>query len=161
MAQIFKYIFKSARPRQWLKNLALFTSLVFSGQLLNLKNFLTILTASIFFTILTSSLYIFNDILDIKSDKKHPLKKNRPIASGQLPIPLALFICLTGFFVSLFLMAQLSLFFFGVGLAYLIIQIAYTIWLKNQPILEKDISNKDWAYETGVKFSFLNMVIFC
>lgn len=136
MVKTLKLIFKTVRPRQWLKNLALFTSLVFSGLLFDPESFRQIVVATIFFTILTSSVYIFNDILDVEADRKHPFKRKRPIASGDLAIPLALFLAISGFVVGLFLMAGVSFFFFVIGLTYLTIQIAYAMWLKHQPILD-------------------------
>ena len=74
-------LFKEARPRQWLKNLSLFTGLVFSGWLFIPEKFWTVVGAWVIFSILTSSIYIFNDIVDLESDRKHPFKKNRPLAS--------------------------------------------------------------------------------
>ena len=75
-------LFKEARPRQWLKNLSLFVGLVFSGWLFIPEKFWTVTTAFLIFSLLTSSVYILNDIIDLESDRKHPFKKKRPIASG-------------------------------------------------------------------------------
>src|SRR3989344_5796523 len=105
-------LFKAARPRQSLKNLSLFTGLIFSGWLFSPAKFWTTVAAFVIFSLLTGSVYIFNDIVDLESDKKHPFKKKRPLASGRLSLPLALFVSLTGFFVSLSLGWGLSFFLF-------------------------------------------------
>jgi len=136
MAQLLLAIFRSARPIQVVKNLALFTGLIFTGWLFYPEKFIQALLAVIIFSLLTSSVYIFNDILDASSDKLHPLKKKRPIASGALPIPIALFVSLSGFIISLFFAANLSFFFFLICLTYLIIHIFYTVLLKDIPILD-------------------------
>lgn len=90
----------------------------------------------IVFTIATSSLYLFNDIIDISRDRLHPTKKKRPIASGKLPIPIALFFAIVGFFASLYLSFNFSFFFFVTLLSYLVIQVAYSFWLKNIIIID-------------------------
>jgi len=136
MAKYGYLLFKEARPRQWLKNLSIFTGLVFSGWLFIPEKFWTVVVAFLLFSLLTSSAYIFNDIIDLESDKKHPFKKKRPIASGKLPVELALFVSLTGFLVSLALGWSLSFFLFLAMMAYLTLQVVYTGWLKHKPIVD-------------------------
>jgi 4-hydroxybenzoate polyprenyltransferase len=84
----------------------------------------------------TSSIYIINDIIDLEADSKHPFKKKRPIASGALPVPVALFAAIamlvTAFLVSL----GLSGFFRILILAYVILQVAYATTFKHIPILD-------------------------
>jgi len=136
MAEYGYLLLKEARPRQWLKNIVLFTGLVFSGWLFIPEKFWTVVAGTVIFSLMTGSTYIFNDILDLSSDQKHPFKKKRPIASGKLPLELALFVSLVGFFVSLYLAWWLSFFLFLSCLAYLGLQILYTTWLKQQPIVD-------------------------
>ncbi|MDZ7586517.1 MAG: UbiA prenyltransferase family protein [Patescibacteria group bacterium] len=136
MAQYGYLLVKEARPRQWLKNLSLYTGLVFSGWLFLADKFWTVTTAWLIFSILTSSVYIFNDIVDINADRNHPYKKFRPIASGQLPVGVALFFSLSGVFLSLALGWFLSYFLFLIMIAYLMLQFIYTTWLKHSPILD-------------------------
>ena len=136
MAQYGYLLVKEIRPRQWLKNLSLYTGLVFSGWLFWAEKFWTVTAAWLVFSILTSSVYIFNDIVDINSDKNHPFKKFRPIASGQLPVGIALFFSLSGVFLSLVLGWSLSYFLFLVMIAYLMLQFVYTTWLKHRPIVD-------------------------
>lgn len=98
--------------------------------------FLTVLQATAVFCLITSSVYIFNDIIDAPSDRLHPLKKNRPIASGKVPIPTALFIAILLFTISMWLALQISFFFFFLSFLYVLLHFAYTLWLKHIPILD-------------------------
>jgi len=84
----------------------------------------------------TSSLYLINDIIDLPNDRLHPLKKNRPIASGKIPLPVALFIAILGIFLSLSLSFSLGFFFFFTLLTYLVLQLGYTFYLKNIIIID-------------------------
>jgi decaprenyl-phosphate phosphoribosyltransferase len=134
--ELFISLLKTVRPRQWLKNLALFAALIFSGLLFTPGYFILVLNAVFVFTILASCTYVFNDILDIESDKKHPFKKKRPIASGKLPLPLAVFFLISGLIIGLYLSYSLGFFFFIIILVYLGMQLLYTLWLKTIPIVD-------------------------
>ncbi|MBU1127103.1 UbiA prenyltransferase family protein [Patescibacteria group bacterium] len=136
MVKLLVNIFRSIRPKQSLKNLSLFAPLIFSGNLLLSKPFSTTFFCLIIFTILTSSIYIFNDLIDISKDKLHPYKKLRPITSGEVPIPLAIAFFAGGVFTSLYLAHLINYFFFLACLAYLILQIAYSFYLKNIVLLD-------------------------
>jgi 4-hydroxybenzoate polyprenyltransferase len=83
-------IIQSMRPRQWTKNLALFVGLVFAQQLLTLTSFERACVAFVVFCLASSCVYIFNDLLDLERDRQHPTKSQRPLASGDLPIPWAI-----------------------------------------------------------------------
>lgn len=136
MAELFINLLKTARPRQWLKNLSLAAALMFSGKLFYLPSFLLIAWSIIIFSILTSSVYFMNDIIDISRDKLHPFKKFRPIASGKLPVPLALFFASFGVLVSLYLSFNISFFFFLICLIYFCLQVVYSLYLKNLIVLD-------------------------
>ena len=136
MAKTLYNIYLSARPRQWLKNLSLFTGIVFTGWLFIPDKFLTTVYAILLFSITASAVYIFNDILDVKADRLHPLKKKRPIAAGNLPIPVAVFVAIFGFTLALFLSVNLSFFFFLLVLLYIALHIIYTLYLKKTVILD-------------------------
>lgn len=129
-------LFKTVRPRQWLKNFALYGALIFTGLLYQKGAFGLVTQAFFVFTILSSATYIFNDLLDIKTDRLHPFKKNRPIASGALPIPVALFALVVGVFVGLSWAYTLNLYFFISCLVYLFIQVLYTGYLKKVAIVD-------------------------
>lgn len=126
----------SARPKQWLKNAAIFAALIFSGQLFEPLAFSRTLIATLIFSLLVSAVYFLNDIIDIPRDKLHPIKRQRPITKGDVPVPLALFFSITGVLVSLYLAAWFSSFFFFTCLLYFLLQIIYTFWLKNYTIFD-------------------------
>lgn len=132
----FVDVIRTARPRQWLKNLSLAAALVFSGKLLDPQSFVLTVLAIIIFSILTSSIYYMNDIVDYARDKIHPHKKFRPIASGKIPRPLAALISTAGVLTSFFLAFNICPFFFLVCLVYFTLQVVYSFFLKHQIILD-------------------------
>ncbi len=134
--QITIGLLRTARPRQWLKNGSLFAALFFSGFMFENHYFLRVTLAFIVFTIITSSVYTLNDIVDAPVDRRHPFKKKRPIPSGILPIPIAVFATITGLLVGSFLAWTLSPFFFALVLAYIILHFFYSLKLKHVPILD-------------------------
>lgn len=138
MVQTLYYLLKTARPRQWIKNLAVYAALVFSGLFFfDFPNYLLQVTTTFFlFCILSSSLYILNDIVDRKSDKQHPFKKKRPLASGDLSVRTALFAATSGIILSLIISLSLSPFLFLITGSYLLLQLAYNMVLKSIPILD-------------------------
>lgn len=136
MADILWAILKTARPQRWVRNLSLFAALVFTGQLFDPVLFLRVAWAVIIFSIVSSTVYFFNDLIDASLDQRHPFKRKRPIASGQLPIPIAVFLTVVGFFISLFLALKLSYFFFLTCLAYFLLQAAYSVKLKQIEIVD-------------------------
>src|SRR5260370_5540597 len=81
---------QSMRPRQWTKNLALFVGLVFAQQLFTLTSFERASVAFVVFCLASSSVYIFNDLLDLEHDRQHPTKSKRPLANGDLPVSWAI-----------------------------------------------------------------------
>lgn len=136
MAQILYLILKTARPRQWLKNVAVFAALVFSGFLFWPDFVLRVLFAFLLFCGMSSVVYILNDIVDAPADRKHPYKRKRPIASGDLSLPYAVYVAIFLFFVTLWFAWNLSQFFFLILVAYLLINLAYTFYLKQVPIMD-------------------------
>lgn len=136
MANIPSEIIKIIRPIHWIKNFALFAALIFSGGLLSMPLFLKVAWAFIVFSLATSATYTFNDILDAKLDRLHPVKKNRPVASGALSPQIALFIALLLAFLALFLSYFLNQLFFFAIFGYLLLQAAYSLGLKNIEILD-------------------------
>ena len=126
----------SFRPKQWTKNFFIFSALVFDRQLTNSKSVITTLSGFIIFCALSSSVYLFNDLFDIEADKNHPIKKNRPIASGRLSTNLAVIIGVVLSIVALIFAYKLSINFFLICLAYLIINLLYSKWLKHLPVID-------------------------
>jgi len=88
------------------------------------------------FCILTSCIYIINDIVDLESDRQHPFKKKRPIASGKLPVKVAKIAAFSGLLLVGVLSFLLNPYFFYLVLSYIILQFFYTTKLKHVPILD-------------------------
>lgn len=129
-------IIEEVRPRQWIKNLSLFIALLFSGDLFVREKLETVSYAFLIFCALSSFTYIINDIHDKEEDKKHPSKKNRPIASGRLKTGFALFIALLILTFALVWAYFLSEYFFILSIAYVLLTLSYSIALKNIAIVE-------------------------
>ncbi|MHC1740869.1 MAG: decaprenyl-phosphate phosphoribosyltransferase [Anaerolineaceae bacterium] len=133
---MLKHLFKAMRPRQWTKNAFVFAALVFDRQLLILTSLFHTFLAFLIFCLLSSSVYLINDIMDVEADRNHPVKKNRPIASGNLPIPVAIIAAVVLIIISLtgayFLSFELAIF----ALIYLLINLAYSKWLKHIPLID-------------------------
>lgn len=129
-------IIKSIRVTQWVKNIVVFAPIIFSGFLFVPGYFAKVIWAFVLFCLLSSSIYVFNDLIDIKSDRLHPFKKNRPIASGQVPIELAIFLFLFLGGISLWLGLMTSTFFFAAMGAYFVMNICYSLWWKKVAILD-------------------------
>lgn len=136
MANLPAEIVKVARPVHWIKNLALFAALIFSGNLLSKTLPLRVVTAFISFSLAASAAYIFNDILDAKLDRLHPIKKNRPIAAKRLPVRLAIAAMIGFFLASIYLAVSLNTLFLLTVLGYLVLQVAYSLGLKNVAIVD-------------------------
>lgn len=136
MDKLFYAILKTSRPRQWLKNLAVFTTILFTGNMFVPDIFWTTLLAFIAFCLLSSSNYIFNDILDAPHDKKHPFKKFRPVASGKLPVPIAILTSITCAIVGLVISSRIGHTFFMLAIAFIVLQYAYTLFLKQISVVD-------------------------
>lgn len=80
----------SLRPAQWTKNLIIFAGLIFGRRLMTPRAVALACGAFVVFCVLSGVVYLINDVIDRDSDRRHPLKARRPIAAGDLPVPLAL-----------------------------------------------------------------------
>jgi len=135
---MFLALIKTMRPRQWPKNAVLFAALVFDRQLglNNIPPMLRTAAGFVIFCMLSGVVYIINDIADVEADRKHPEKRNRPIASGKLPISVAR-VAAVALLTFIFPVSYLlSPGFALVGLAYLLLNLAYSKWLKHITIID-------------------------
>lgn len=133
--QLFSLI-KLLRPRQWVKNLALFAAVVFTGQLFNPIAVYPVIIGFIVFCAASSGAYIINDIIDRKKDRLHPFKKFRPIAHGDVSIPLASAIAFILISFSLFLATYVNFAFFLLVILYMVLQISYSTILKSITVID-------------------------
>jgi len=135
--KLLKALIVSMRPRQWLKNASLFAAVAFGGELLDARVFGQVAEASAAFSLLCSSAYLFNDIIDRKRDRKHPLKKERPIAKGTLRVPIAAaasVLLAIGSLTWIGLRFNQSLFAIAIG--FFALQISYSLCFRNMIILD-------------------------
>jgi 4-hydroxybenzoate polyprenyltransferase len=133
---MLKALIKALRPRQWPKNGFVFFGLIFDKQLFILEPFLRTLAGFSLFCLISSAVYLFNDIADVEADRSHPEKKFRPIASGALPINVAMAAALFLTVIALSLGYLLSPIFALILTVYLATNLLYSRWLKHVPILD-------------------------
>ncbi len=132
-----KNLIRLMRPKHYIKNLLIFTAIIFSGNLFYTNMFWHTVAGFIIFNALASVVYIFNDIHDVEEDKRHPVKRMRPIASGTVSIRTAytLAVCLALFALAgSFLLFNASCFI--VPLLYFFINLGYSVGLKHVPFLD-------------------------
>lgn len=129
-------IIKSMRPRQWPKNVFMLAALIFDRQLTNIPAVIKTIEGIILFCLLSSCVYIINDIADREADKNHPYKRNRPIASGKLPINIAIVVVVIIILVTLPLSFLLSTGFGIISVGYFLMMLAYSKWLKHISLID-------------------------
>ncbi|WP_328605719.1 decaprenyl-phosphate phosphoribosyltransferase [Amycolatopsis sp. NBC_00345] len=131
-------VIKTARPRQWVKNVLVFAAPFFAFSKATNRTELVIdaLIAFVAFSLTASSVYLINDAVDVEADRAHPTKRNRPIAAGIVPVPVAygaaVVFLLAGLAVSFAASWQLAV----VLAVYEAVQIAYCFGLKHQPVVD-------------------------
>lgn len=135
-AQTARAIVTTMRPRQWSKNVLVLAAPLAAGVTWNRGTIADVVGTFIAFTLVASAIYLLNDVIDAEGDRKHPRKRTRPVAAGQLAPRTALFS--SGLFVGL-----------GIGLGYIVeprlaatlgvyvvLQISYALWLKRQAVID-------------------------
>jgi 4-hydroxybenzoate polyprenyltransferase len=133
---MLKALIKTMRPRQWTKNVFVLAALVFDLKLRNPDAVVRSLIGFLLFCLLSSVVYIINDVMDVESDRKHPTKRNRPIAAGRLPIPVALTAAGILVVFTLFASYLLSMGFFIIAVVYLVQNLVYSSWLKHIVLID-------------------------
>jgi 4-hydroxybenzoate polyprenyltransferase len=128
-------ILLSVRPRQWVKNLFVFAGLIFSQRLFTPAAGSAVAAFAIFCA-LSGAMYLFNDVADREKDRLHPKKRERPVASGLLPVPVALGAGATLAVLGLTAAAWLSPLFALTALAYVTLLTLYSAWLKHVVIVD-------------------------
>ena len=126
---------QSLRPHQWLKNILVFFPMLASHKLTG-SYFLESLFAFISFSLISSSVYIVNDLLDLKADRLHPRKNKRPFASGSIPINNGLILALILFIIGIFTTVLLNKSFLVILLSYFVITSAYSLFLKRKAFID-------------------------
>ena len=134
-----KDIFRLIRPKQWLKNLFVFLPVFFGGALTDSHAVLPVVATFFAYCFVASSVYCFNDIVDVDADRRHSVKRNRPIASGAVSIQQGYMLM-----VLMFLLGIVPLVFIGgawykvalVLLGYYVLNICYCARLKQYAIVD-------------------------
>lgn len=129
-------LIKAMRPKQWIKNLLLFAGIIFSGNLTNLPMLIDATLGFISFCLLSGAVYVINDIRDLESDRQHPRKRFRPIASGALSVPLATIWAVVLVGAGLGLAFSINFLFGCVAFAYLLLLNFYSYFLKHIVIVD-------------------------
>ncbi len=133
---MLKALIKAMRPRQWIKNFLIFAALVFDQQLTHIDPLLRTVMGFILLCLGSSTVYLINDLADLDQDRNHPIKSQRPIASGELSVPVARIAA------AIFLITSVGAGFalrptYGVVLlGYMLLNLLYSFWLKHIPIID-------------------------
>jgi decaprenyl-phosphate phosphoribosyltransferase len=129
-------VVKTARPRQWAKNVLVFVAPFTGAQITNGSVLVDALIAFAAFSLVASSVYLINDAVDVEADRAHPTKRNRPIAAGVVPVPVAYVAAVVflavGLGLSFLANPQLAI----VLAVYEAVQLGYCFGLKHQPVVD-------------------------
>lgn len=126
---------KALRPHQWLKNGLVFMPILLSHQITQIT-FLQSLLAFVAFSLIASSVYVFNDLLDLRADRAHPRKRKRPFAAGTVPLAHGPWMLGMPLLAGLVIAAHLGGEFFLVILGYYALTVGYSVILKRRMIVD-------------------------
>lgn len=132
---------KLIRPHQWLKNVFVMIPMFFGGSLLDVSDVIASLVTFLAFSLIASSVYCFNDIIDVEADRRHPVKCRRPVASGAVSVRLAwmlmgLMLLLSAAVLCLFGSVERMLHVGAVILIYYVLNLLYCARLKQYAIVD-------------------------
>ncbi|MBN2048750.1 MAG: decaprenyl-phosphate phosphoribosyltransferase [Anaerolineaceae bacterium] len=133
---MFKALIKTMRPQQWTKNVIVLAALVFDRKLLNFDALIETLIGFLIFCLISSAVYIINDLIDAEADRQHPKKKFRPIAAGDLSPRAAIIATILLLLFGLPLAFLVEPAFGIIILLYFLMQLTYSLKLKQQPIID-------------------------
>ncbi len=124
------------RPKQWTKNLLVFAGVLFSRQAGDLSLLLRAAIGFVAFSLLAGLVYLLNDLRDLEQDRMHPKKRHRPLASGRLGLGVARVSSVVLVAIVVALSLWLGPQFTAVAVAYLVMNLAYNLWMRNQVLLD-------------------------
>jgi len=136
MKQSIRNIFRLLRPRQWIKNCAIFAALILSGKLFQADAFLQVIYGFVVFCAVSSAIYVINDILDVKKDRLHPFKRFRPLANNEVSIPTAIVIAVILSIGSITASYFISPGFFIITIIYFCLHVGYSFLFKHIEIID-------------------------
>ena len=129
-------IIAAMRPRQWVKNVLVFAAPLAAGQLLEVDVFWASVGAFVMFCVISSATYLINDVKDCESDREHPSKCKRPIAAGELSVPLAISLAVVLAVIALVGSYAIAPTLAAVVLAYAVFTVSYSMLFKHEPVIE-------------------------
>jgi hypothetical protein len=157
----FRTVLKAIRVHQWLKNVLIFVPLVLNQEYASIGTALAAVVAFFAFSFAASAVYVLNDLTDLKNDRKHKTKRNRPLASGALSIPHGVMIGCGLALASLGLALTLPWEFVGVLVVYAVVTTTYSFVLKRKLLVDVftlaslyTLRIVAGAMATGTDFSF-------
>jgi 4-hydroxybenzoate polyprenyltransferase len=136
---LFKTVYglvKTMRPHQWIKNILVYVPLVFDRKLTDIPSLIQTTVGFVLFCLIASVVYIVNDITDLEADRNHPKKRNRPMASGDLSVSVAVITAIILLLLIFPLAYWLAPSFALVLASYFILNLLYSKWLKHIPIID-------------------------
>lgn len=136
MKKVIRNYLRLLRPRQWIKNFAIFAALLFSGSMFENSFLRLAIYGFLVFCAVSSSIYIINDLFDIQKDKLHPFKRYRPLASGDVQINMSIILAIILAAAALLGSYYISLPFLIITIIYLILQLSYSIVLKHTAVID-------------------------
>ena len=170
---MLKYLLKEMRVHHYVKNFLVYAALACSGKFFDAEKLMPATRIFVAFCFTSSIVYMINDIKDVEKDRNHPTKCKRPIAAGNISIRLAIFVCVVLFVVAtVCCIGSKSLMASFLLLLYLCLNVAYSMGLKNVPIIDvsilvsgflirlicgavaADIVVSNWLYLTVISLSF-------
>ena len=161
MNKIKEYI-KLIRVKHYFKNVLIFLPLIFSGNIFNIEKLIISIIGFIAFSFVASVVYIINDIRDIENDRKHPIKRKRPLPAGTVSqkeaIILAIVMLLIAYLLNTIIFVTCNMTIQNLVMSmillslYILLNIAYSFGLKNKPVTNIEVSN--WLYLTVISGSF-------
>lgn len=153
-------LLKACRPKQWAKNVLVFVAPAAAGVLTQSLELRLTLQGFVAFCLVSSATYLLNDVLDVESDRRHPKKRLRPIASGAVPIPAAIATAVVLFIAGVALAAFTNWTLAGIVAGYAVLTTAYSLFLKQVAVLDLVILSAGFilrllggAYAAGVEVS--------
>lgn len=135
-SSVLMALIQNMRPKQWAKNGFVFAAILFDKKLFDGDSIAKVMITFALMCLTASAIYIVNDIVDVEKDRQHPKKKNRPIASGQLPIPFAASVAAVYFLIAVIGAIALDFELAGVVIAYIALHVGYSFIFKNIVIID-------------------------
>ena len=132
----FGAVLKEMRIKSWLKNVFVLSPIVFALEMFEWDRLLRAVILALAFCLISSAIYVINDISDVEKDRNHKVKRNRPIASGQLSFPCAWVLFAVLLLGGLGLAAWINLDALAFVIMYSLINLLYSKWLKRMPIID-------------------------